>query len=428
VALVVLGKVDLGTVTGTANRVWRHPIVVGTTIFWFPYTAGSGWDIIRYETTTNTATRIATGLTAGFSGAVLAGDGYIYATPAVLAAFSSNVTILRLNPSTNAVATTTHSGTARNYGHCQAVTTSGSHYVYAMPGGGTAGTGNSSDVLKITCSGFTAAIIATGNPSWVSGGAAVHVDSGGVERLFTSMAGSNISGQYAGSILLSTDAKSGLVSSPAFGFSSDGLGQPIYHAASKRVYVPDAGTSSSVNRFLYYDPSISSPFLREVSWTGGSSDTNTGNSGGLMLTYGNPPMVTMPDATIAYIGSEATTSDFVCTIDPTANTATRTSVAAVRSSMGGVLGGNGKAYWFNGQSNSDPVEWDGATLTAIDQANTTGSGNFGIGDRPVVVRGNIYNIHSSNDASFSSWITTIRTAVGVAGSGIFVDGAVHLAG
>jgi PKD repeat protein len=410
VSLAVLGKVDLGVTPVAGVRAWFHRVAVGTSIFWFPYNAASEWDIIRYDTTTNTATRIPTGITAGFAGAALGGDGYIYATPSVQAAFSSNVTILRLNPTTNAVATTTHAGTARSYGHCQPVTTGGQHYIYAMPGGtGTSGTGNSSDVLKITCSGFTAAIVTTGNPTWVSGGSAF-ISTGGVARLFVSMDSSNVSGQYAGAILLSTDAKLGLVSSPAFGFASVGLGQPIFHRPSGRIYVAKAGTGGAPNKFLYYDPTIASPFLREVPWASGSSDANIGAARGVMFAFGVSPFALMPDGTIAFIAPEATTGDFVCTIDPTTNTATRTTVPAARSTMGVKVGGNGRAYWFNGQSNSDPVEWDGTTLTAIPQSNPTSGGSFALGAAPVEVGGNIYNIHSSDSGVFSSWITMIETA------------------
>jgi hypothetical protein len=408
--LAVLGVADLG-LTGVAgqNRVWRHPVAVGDDIFWFPWSSGSGWDIIKFNVVTETVTRIPTGITAGFAGAVLAGDGNIYATPAVLAAFPSNVTILRLTPSTNAVATITHAGTARNYGHPQAVTRSGNHFVYAMPGGNTTGVGNSDNVLKITCSGFTASILATGNPAWVSGGAAVHTDPLGDQRLFVSMAGSDVSGQYAGSLSMVTEIKTGLVSSPAFGSSSTGLGQPIYHAGSLRVYVPRA-VGGAPNRFLYFDPMLPSPDLREVPWTAGSSDTDTGDSRGIMATFGLPSLVEMPDGTIAYIGSDATTTDRLCTIDPTTNTATRTAHTVSRSTMGGIVGGNGNAYWFNGNANSDPLEWDGTAVTTIPQGNTIGGGDFDIGDRPIRVRGNLYNIHSSNDAGFSSWITVIETA------------------
>lgn len=340
---------------------YAFPVATSTAIYWFPTSSGGG-DIIKYHPASDTVSTISTGVAHGWAGATLGDDGLIYATPT-----ETHRTVLRLNPTSGAVATTTYSSliTPRNLGVPVAVTVAGQQRIYAFPAG-IRGTDNRHRLfLRINCDTFTATAWDPGSSvsQRLCGDSIAHPngriyatpkDQGTgytvlalnpVNDTFAQVVAGTTAARYSAMVL-----QNSTTTSPIYLFGDAGI--------AKLSLTPSASVTNLGAGVGQYD----------------SGDRLSGRHPALLLSTGN-------------ILGVPTNTDNARRVNTATDTLTTVTLSDQRFASGGVIGGNGKGYWFD-SNDSEALEYDPAT---------NGVGyvipdtlDFRTGGEPVNLGGNVY--------------------------------------
>jgi hypothetical protein len=387
---VVLQIVEVGD-TGVAGSVgYGNPVATTNAVYWFPTSAGGG-DVIKYNATTNTITTIATGVAHGWAGAIQANDGLIYATPTV-----THDTILRITPSTDAVATANHgSSPLRPFGVPSAVTVGGADRVYAGAVGVHGASGRHSDWLRINCSAFTVSVFAGTSPANVSrfnGDSIAHPNG-----LIYWSPKDQVSGYSVLALDPTTDTFT-QIGVPGTGARELSAMCIAGTSSTSPIYL--GRTNASAGGTIYKLTVTGTPAITRIT-TGPTLELNASDT-----TYGRRPLILMSSGNM--IGAGTDTSDNALLVTTSTDVVSTITLSGDKGyTSGGVLAGNSKAYFF---SNADDTaaEIDAAGTVTYISPDTADARAWG---EPVNIAGNVY-ILSTGTGGFTRRVGRIRLATG----------------
>jgi hypothetical protein len=362
--LQIVEVADTGIGSTTAS--FRFPVATNRAVYWFP--TDTGGSVLKYDIPTDTVTLIPTGVPFGWNGAIQGDDGNIYAVPN-----NTHRTVLRITPSTDAVATTTYSSlvTPDWLGVPSSVVVGGQQRIYAFPARERPlGGGGHRTFLRIDCDTFTAS-------TWTGTGAA------SVNQIYgDSIAHPN------GRIYLSPKGNTGnvIVLDPSTDtFAGVSTGGRSYSAMVLRNFT----TTSPIYLFgaSGFAKLALTPAAAVTPITGG--DVSAYYSGDAR--YGRRPALLMANGNIVGV---PTANDDATVIDTGSDTASVVVLSELGWTSGGALGGNGKGYWFDQSGGRNALEYDPATNSfTIIIPDTLDPRAWG---EPVNVGGNVYVLSDPN--------------------------------